>query len=198
MFRVCAFVSLMALTLAGCDSGEGDAAQETAARQGASEAASPPQLPGQIVRAFAGTRLPELTFADPAGNELDLSTLDQPVLVNLWATWCVPCRVEMPALDTLAGELDGELKVLTVSQDIRGAEVVVPFFEREKFERLEMWLDPQNELGTEFSEGGLLPMTILFDSKGREIFRVAGDYAWDSEDAIAAVREAIAGADNAS
>jgi hypothetical protein len=73
--------------------------------------------------------------------------------------------------------------------------VVIPYFEREGFERLEMWLDPANELGQEFSEGGLLPMTILFDGEGREIFRVAGEYAWDSEDAIAEIREAIGGAE---
>ncbi|WP_299191615.1 TlpA disulfide reductase family protein [uncultured Erythrobacter sp.] len=192
MLRVCAFVSLAALTLAACDSGQGSGAQETTARDGASEAPQPPQLPGQIVRAFAGTELPALTFEDPEGNVLDLAALDQPVLVNLWATWCVPCRVEMPALETLAGEMEGDLRVLTVSQDIRGAEVVIPFFEREGFERLEMWLDPTNALGQELSEGGLLPMTILFDAEGREIFRVAGEYAWDSEDAIAQVREAIA------
>ena len=192
MFRSIAFVLPAALALAACDSGASDSAQESAASAGASEAPTPPQLPGQVVRAFAGTELPALTFSDPQGSTIDLAAIDQPVLVNLWATWCAPCVVEMPALDNLAGELDGQLKVLTVSQDTRGAEVVEPFFAARDFQYLEQWLDPQNELAMAFTDGGLLPVTILFDAEGKEILRVAGGYEWDSEEAIARVSEALA------
>ncbi|UAB79394.1 TlpA family protein disulfide reductase [Erythrobacter sp. SCSIO 43205] len=189
MVRSIAFISLAALALAGCDSGAQPAAQESAATSG--ENAAPPQLPGQMVRAFAGTELPALKFNDPEGNTLDLGELDQPVLVNLWATWCVPCVVEMPALDQLAAEMEGEVRVLTISQDNRGADVVVPFFESRNFRHLEQWLDPQNDLAVEFSDGGLLPVTVLFDADGKEVLRVAGGYEWDSEEAIAQVKEAI-------
>ena len=144
-----------------------------------------------MVRAFAGTRLPDLQFSDPQGNTLDLGELDGPVLVNLWATWCVPCVVEMPALDQLAAEMEGQVRVLTISQDNRGADVVVPFFEARDFRLLEQWLDPQNDLAVEFSDGGLLPVTVLFDAEGKELLRVAGGYEWDSEEAIAQVREAL-------
>ena len=146
------------------------------------------------MRAFAGTELPALTFADPQGREINLGELDQPVLVNLWATWCAPCVVEMPALDNLAHAMRGRLKVVTISQDIRGAEVVEPFFAARNFTYLEQWLDPDNTLGREFSDGGLLPVTILFDAEGRELLRVAGGYEWDSEEAIAQVSEALEGA----
>lgn len=192
MIRSIAFLSLAALALAGCDSGADTAAQESAA-SGAQNAAPPPppQLAGQIVRAFAGTKLPELQFSDPEGNSLDLGALDQPVLVNLWATWCLPCVVEMPALDRLAAEMDGEVKVLTISQDNRGAEVVVPFFAQRDFQYLEQWLDPKNDLAVEFSDGGLLPVTVLFDAEGKELLRVAGGYEWDSQEAIAQVRGAL-------
>jgi hypothetical protein len=101
----------------------------------------------------------------------------------------------MPLLDNLAGEMDGELRVLTISQDIRGADVVVPFFESRDFQYLEQWLDPDTDLGVTFAEGGLLPMTILFGADGKEILRVAGDYEWDSEEAIAQLREALANAE---
>lgn len=114
------------------------------------------------------------------------------MLVNLWATWCAPCVVEMPALDNLAGELEGDLKVLTISQDVRGAEVVEPFFAARDFAHLEQWLDTENDLAVAFSDGGLLPVTVLFDAEGREILRVAGGYEWDSEEAIAVVKEALA------
>ncbi len=195
MIRSICFAGVAALVLAGCDSPATDAAQETAATDTQSAAPPAPQLPGQLVRAFAGTDLPALTFEDPEGNTLDLGALDQPVLVNMWATWCAPCVVEMPLLDNLAGEMDGELRVLTISQDIRGADVVVPFFESRDFQYLEQWLDPDTDLGVTFAEGGLLPMTILFGADGKEILRVAGDYEWDSEEAIAQLREALANAE---
>lgn len=185
-------IAIAALALTGCDREESDATQESAASQSASEAAAPPPpLPGQVVRAFAGTQLPALTFEDPQGNTLDLGAIDKPVLVNLWATWCAPCRVEMPSLDALAAEMEDEIDVLTISQDIRGAELVTPFYEEQGFEHLEQWLDPENRLGKELSGEGLLPVTILFDAQGKELLRVAGGFEWDSEEAIAQVREAI-------
>lgn len=183
---------LAALALAGCDSGADTPSQESAASLGENAAPPPPpQLPGQIVRAFAGTELPALEFSDPQGNTINLGELDTPVLVNLWATWCVPCVVEMPALDRFAAEMEGEVKVLTISQDNRGADVVVPFFAQREFRYLEQWLDPQNDLAVAFSDGGLLPVTVLFDADGKELLRVAGGYEWDSEEAIAQVREAL-------
>jgi hypothetical protein len=101
----------------------------------------------------------------------------------------------MPMLDRLAGELDGEVRVLTVSQDIvrepGDAAKVTDFFAEQDFARLEPWLDPHSDLGVALAQGGLLPTTVLYDAQGRELFRVAGDYAWDSEEAIAAIREAL-------
>ena len=67
----------------------------------------------------------------------------------------------------------------------------MPFFEAEGFKNLEPWLDTQPELGVQLADGGLLPTTILYDAKGIEVFRVAGDYEWDSEEAIAQIREAL-------
>lgn len=191
MFRVTVLLSLAALVLAGCDSDAGGDAQGSAESAGL-EAAAPQQMSGEVVRAFAGTPLPALTFEDPQGNTLDTGALEQPVLVNLWATWCGPCVVEMPALDALAGALEGDVRILTISQDIRGADVVVPFFAARDFAYLEQWLDPDNELALAFSDAGVLPVTILFDAQGKEILRVTGGYEWDSEEAIALVREAIA------
>ncbi|MEM6828641.1 MAG: TlpA disulfide reductase family protein, partial [Pseudomonadota bacterium] len=155
-------------------------------------APAPPPLPGRIVRFKAGEQIPAITVSDPDGNTLDLATIGQPVLLNLWATWCAPCKVEMPLLDNLAGELEGEVRVLTVSQDIQGAEKVVPFFEQEGFANLEPWMDTKTDLGVTLADGGLLPTTVLYDAKGVEVFRVAGDYEWDSEEAIAQIREALA------
>ncbi len=143
----------------------------------------------------AGDTIPAITVVDPDGATLALADIDEPVLLNLWATWCAPCKVEMPLLDNLAAELEGEVRVLTVSQDIQGAEKVVAFFEAEGFENLEPWMDTETELGVQLADGGLLPTTILYDASGTELFRVAGDYEWDSEEAIAQIRKAIKASD---
>ena len=132
-----------------------------------------------------------MQFSDADGNTLDLAAQDGPVLINLWATWCAPCVKEMPQLDALAAELDGEVRVITVSQDIRGAEVVGPFFAQKGFKRLEPWLDPETALSAQFTPEGALPLTILFDASGKEVLRVAGGYEWDSPEAAGLIRDTL-------
>jgi len=190
-FRLSLIVALT-VSLAACDSAEVEPAQPASeASQGASS--GPPPLSGKIVRFKAGTEMPALTFKDPTGATLNTEDLrGTPVLLNLWATWCAPCVVEMPLLDQLAVEMGDEIKVLTVSQDMRGADVVVPFFEDRDFKRLEQWLDEDANLAAELNQEGVMPLTVLFDAEGKELFRVSGDYHWASDDAIAAIREAIA------
>lgn len=132
-----------------------------------------------------------MQFSDADGKVLDLAAQEGPVLINLWATWCAPCVVEMPQLDALAAEMEGEVRVITVSQDVRGAEVVTPFFAQRSFQRLEPWLDPESQLSAQFTPEGLLPLTILFDARGNEVLRVAGGYEWDSPEAIATIRAGL-------
>ena len=198
MSRFSFIVLTSTLLLAGCDRASDPDTQsesDTAASAAAPDGEMPPPVPGQIVRVLAGTELPAMTLTDPQGKTLSTDDLKgTPVLLNLWATWCVPCRKEMPLLDNLADELGDDVTVLTVSQDSADDQAkVVEFFKEGGFRNLEQWLDPKSDLGVKFAQGGLLPTTILFDAQGKELFRVAGDYEWDSEEAIAAVREAIAG-----
>lgn len=193
----------MVLLLGGCDrASEGEAQPESATpgqaaavvgRDGGGDAAGAAGLAGEVSRNQAGAPLPDFTVTDPGGDTLDLAALaGRPVLLNLWATWCAPCVVEMPMLDALAQERKGQLRVVTVSQDIRGAETVVPFFEGRDFAALEPWLDPDSELAVRMSEGGQLPLTVLYDADGREVLRVAGGYEWDSPEARALIDEALA------
>lgn len=135
--------------------------------------------------------MPALVLTDPAGKTLDLGAAGGPVLLNLWATWCAPCVKEMPQLDRLAGALEGEVRVITVSQDVRGAEVVTPFFAKGGYARLEPWLDPDAELSAQFTPEGVLPLTVLFDASGKEVLRVTGGYAWDGAEAEALVRASL-------
>ncbi|MCL4672752.1 MAG: TlpA family protein disulfide reductase [Sphingomonadaceae bacterium] len=176
---------VLALTLAcgACDRQAGEAAQGEPGLAG--DKAS---LGGTFDRSQAGALMPAVTVRDPKGAELNLGALQgQPALLNLWATWCAPCVVEMPMLDELAQELDGAVRVVTVSQDLAGADKVVPFFAQRSFRKLEPWLDPDNALGFKV-ESEVLPATILYDASGREVWRVVGEYDWSS----AAAREAIA------
>ena len=191
MSRFSVILAVSILALGGCDR----ASEQSVQRGSEGETQSPDgseSLTGTPDRSGAGAALPDFTVTDPDGDMLDLAGLEgAPVLLNLWATWCAPCVVEMPMLDALAEEFDGELRVVTVSQDIRGAEVVEPFFDRREFTRLEPWLDPDSELAVRMSEGGQLPLSVVYNAQGREVLRVAGGYEWVSAEAKAMLREVL-------
>lgn len=138
--------------------------------------------------------LPQIKYLDESGNETDLAALrGRVVVLNLWATWCAPCVVEMPLLDELAGELGDSVRVLTVSEDIKGAEAVTPFFEQRGFDNLPRWMDPKNDLASAYGGGAALPLTVLYDAEGNEVWRVMGGYDWGSAEARELIAEATAG-----
>jgi thiol-disulfide isomerase/thioredoxin len=110
------------------------------------------------------------------------------VLLNFWATWCAPCIREMPSLDRLQAKLGGEgLAVVAVSEDFKGREVVVPFFERLGLEALDTYLDPDGTLAAAVGVAGL-PTTLLIDREGRVIGGLEGPAEWDSDEAIRFIR----------
>jgi thiol-disulfide isomerase/thioredoxin len=187
-YRSLCLLTGISLMLAACDSGaEPDVQQQEVL------SADKKLLSGEIDRSFAGTAMPQVTLTHVDGKTLELTSLrGEPLLVNLWATWCAPCVVEMPMLDNLAGEMGDELRVLTVSQDLTGAKAVTPFFAQREFANLEPWLDTANAMDAALENGGVLPFTILYNANGREVLRVVGGYEWDSEEAQAQIKEALA------
>ena len=177
----------LGLAVAGCDRQAGEAAQGEAGLAGEKSS-----LAGEIDRSRAGALMPSVLVRDPQGRELNLAALQgRPVLLNLWATWCAPCVVEMPMLDELAEERDGAVRVVTVSQDLGGADRVVPFFAQRGFKRLEPWLDPDTAVGFKV-ESEVLPTTILYDASGQEVWRVVGEFDWSGAEAREAIAEASA------
>ena len=183
--------ALVAAALAACDNGEPGGEQ---AGEPSGSPATADMLTGTLDRTFAGNALPGARVTDPSGTTLVLDELrGKPVLLNMWATWCAPCVVEMPLLNDLAGEMGERLKVVTVSVDLDGAQAVGPFFDSRGFDSLPRWFDGENELATAFGGGAVLPLTVLYDAEGEEVWRVLGAYDWESGEARDALREATAG-----
>jgi thiol-disulfide isomerase/thioredoxin len=137
--------------------------------------------------------VPELTFFDEAGNEVTLADFAGDVVVlNLWATWCAPCRREMPSLDRLQAALgeDG-LTVIALSLDRGDVAKVRAFFEELEIANLAIYRDPQARAGRELGAPGL-PTTIVIDRTGQEVGRLLGPAEWDSEEALALLRDLAA------
>ncbi|MGH6786983.1 MAG: TlpA family protein disulfide reductase [Novosphingobium sp.] len=163
---------------------------------GCDRESAPPAQPKESAAAAAldrshkGSELPDLVFADPAGDKLDLAALKgKPILLNLWATWCAPCLAEMPALDKLAAEKSDALQVVTISQDLAQPEKVAAFFKERKLARLEPWLDPENRLSDHYA-ANTLPTTVLYDSAGREVWRFTGPREWGDAETAGLLAEA--------
>ena len=136
-----------------------------------------------------GEAAPAIPFTDSSGKQRTLADFaGKPVLLNLWATWCAPCVKEMPTLDALAVARGDALQVLTVSQDLKGAELVTPFFEKAQFKKLQPYLD--TDIAWSMQLGANLPATILYDSTGKEVWRVIGDMDWMGAEAAALIAEA--------
>lgn len=184
--------------LSGCDRQSTEEAQQQGQASGAENAPkNADDLIGTVDRTFAGSPIHTVTLVDPSGTMIDLNQIGSqgggaPVLLNLWATWCAPCVVEMPLLDELAGELGESVRVVTVSEDLQGAKAVTPFFESRNFANLPQWMDQDNNLAFAFGGGAVLPLTVLYGEDGTEIWRVIGGYDWGSEEARALIAESIA------
>lgn len=142
----------------------------------------------RLDRSHDGTPAPDVEFQDPEGDPARLADFrGRPLLVNLWATWCAPCIAEMPTLDALAGH-QSEVRILAVSQDLDGRDKVERFFAARRFERLEPYLDPELKLMGELGVT-TLPTTILYDSEGREVWRMTGIEDWQSARAAQLIGE---------
>jgi thiol-disulfide isomerase/thioredoxin len=135
----------------------------------------------------------EITFLDAEQNALSLSQWKgRVVLVNLWATWCGPCRKEMPELAELQHLLGSEdFEVVAISVDRQGAEVARPFLETVGAEALTLYLDPSTKVLADFKAVGL-PASILIDRSGREVGRMFGPAEWASPEALRLIETAIA------
>ena len=141
-------------------------------------------------------RLPDLAFHDGKGTERHLADWrGRTVLLNLWATWCVPCRKEMPALDALEGKLGGPtFEVVAVNIDTRDADKPRAWFKEVGVGHLAYYADTSAKVFQDLKIVGRaagMPTTVLVDPAGCEIGTIAGPAEWASEDAVKLVTAAL-------
>jgi thiol-disulfide isomerase/thioredoxin len=141
-------------------------------------------------------RVPDLVFRDATGAERRLSDWQgRTVLFNLWATWCIPCRKEMPALDALQDKLGGpNFEVVAVNIDTRDGDKPRAWLKEAGVNRLAYYADPSAKVFQDLKLIGKafgMPTTMIVDPAGCEIGTVAGPAEWASEDGINLVRAAL-------
>lgn len=165
-------------------------------------AALTPYLKGEVAGFQIATRpvsLAHLAFTREGGVPATLADFGgKTVLLNLWATWCVPCRKEMPALDRLAASEGGsDFAVVPVSIDTQGAEKPKAFLSEIGVKALPLYADPTTKIFSGLKSEAMavgLPTTVLVDGKGCALGVMSGPAEWDSADAkalIAAARKPI-------
>ncbi len=137
--------------------------------------------------------MPDLKFRNAEGTELSLNQWKGRVaLLNLWATWCAPCRKEMPTLAALQKQLGSrDFEVVALSVDRKGVAASSAFLKETGADSLGLYVDDTAK-ALDVLQGIGLPLTILVDRRGREIGRLLGPAEWDSDEAVALIKAAIA------
>ncbi|MEL7461236.1 MAG: TlpA disulfide reductase family protein [Pseudomonadota bacterium] len=186
--RVLKLVAVYTALLAGANAAAADAALEDL-REGTMR---------KLVFHTDAQPVSQAIFSTPEGTEHSLADWQgKYVLVNFWATWCAPCRHEMPALDALQGEFGGDdFEVVTIATGRNTLTGIKRFFaepddDLPPIENLPILLDPKSDLAADMAVLGL-PITVILNPDGDEIARMRGDADWYSESARAIIAALIA------
>ena len=152
---------------------------------------------GALTVATKPMQMPDLAFEDESGHPKRLSDWrGHTVLVNLWATWCVPCRKEMPALDNLQGKLGGKnFDVVAINIDTRDPDKPKAFLKDGNLAKLDFFADQKAKVFQDLKSAGLalgMPTSVLVDGEGCEIAAMSGGAGWDSDEAIKLISAASA------
>ncbi len=136
--------------------------------------------------------VPAFNFLDVDGNYLSLENFrGKIVALHFWATWCIPCRTELPTVDALQNQLGGEdFTFVPLSVDRDGADLVKQYYADHGIEHLTVYIDERMNAARAMLVNGI-PYTILLNREGQEIARILGDRNWTAPDAIALMRKLI-------
>src|SRR5215470_36185 len=149
-----------------------------------------------LTMASAPLKLPDLAFEDANGKPRKLSDWHgKTVLVNLWATWCVPCRREMPSLEGLQAKLQGpNFEVVAINIDTRDPDKSRAFLKEANLTRLGFFNDQKAKVFQDLKAIGRalgMPTSVLVDAQGCEIGTIAGPAEWASDDAVKLIKAAV-------
>ena len=183
--------SAVVLLLVGLEYGSRVLSPETAVRQLAPATGSTGSASGnqpELSVFYQPHALPEVRFQDDQGRDLTLGDFrGRVVVLNVWATWCVPCRKEMPTLDRLQARLGGkDFLVVALSIDRKGVEAVRGFYQEVGVENLAIYVDPSGKGSHALAIPGV-PTTLLIDREGREVARKMGEAEWDRPEMVSLV-----------
>ena len=140
----------------------------------------------------AGDKAADFKLEDLTGKTVSLSSYKgKVVFLNLWATWCGPCREEMPSMETLYDEFknDPDFVMLAVSQDTKGKSAVLPYVQKNGY-HFEILLDPENKVGEQYNVSGV-PETFIIDRKGRIVAHHMGAFDWSRPDVKEALQQLL-------
>lgn len=151
-----------------------------------------PGPPKGFVLNDAPKPIPGVRFTDGEGRPRTLADFrGEVVLLNIWATWCAPCRKEMPTLDRLQAALgDGSFEVVALSINRQGAEAVKTFYSEIGVRNLALHVDASGQALSALAAVGL-PTTILIDAEGRELGRLMGPAEWDNPEMVAFLKSIV-------
>lgn len=195
-FAVTAAASAVVLVLLGHDIGRRVFSHASAVRQPAPAADSAGSAvsanPFHLSVVDQPRALPEIRFQDDQDHDLTLADFrNRVVLLNVWATWCVPCRKEMPALDRLQARLGGkDFLVMALSIDLEGVAAVKRFYQEVGVEKLAMYVDPSGRGSHGLGLPGV-PTTFLIDRQGREVARKMGAAEWDAPEMLSVIQQSM-------
>ena len=166
--------------------------ESAAVTSGFSKALAKGAMAGVIVQATRKD-ITAFTFADATGQQVDLSKWKgRVVLLNLWATWCAPCRKEMPDLAKLQASLGGpDFEVVALSVDRKGIEASQAFLKEIGVTNLAVYSEPEAKSLAALQALGL-PATVLIDRNGKEAARLLGPADWSSPEAQEMVKALLA------
>ncbi|MDA8253075.1 MAG: TlpA disulfide reductase family protein [Rhodospirillales bacterium] len=152
-----------------------------------------PLLAQVVRRPIPPQPAPTVPFTTGAGQSRTLAAYrgDDGIVLDLWATWCLPCKAEMPALDHLAETVAGDrIAVLPISIDTGGRKVVTAFYRENRITHLPVLLDPDGRFVVALKAPGV-PTTVIIDRQGRMVGRVEGPVQWDAPASIALLRKMV-------